>query len=133
MKPTLAGDALFWHRGGRRISAAGLDRFTDKVAEFAKGDYKKAKDMYPDGDPDFLKGVLVQLSEYLRIPPEVLRSWKLDPATPDVTRFLTSLFPICHCLPPYHGDANQRVGALPDPSPFRVRLHLNAKQPWMIA
>jgi carboxypeptidase C (cathepsin A) len=83
--PTLAADALYHKEGPPSLDQ--LKNLTEKVAEFAVGDYKKAKDMYPKVDTK----VLEDLSKYLTIPAEVLKYWRLDPATPDVTLFLTSL------------------------------------------
>jgi carboxypeptidase C (cathepsin A) len=86
--PTFAADALYHKEGPPKFDV--LKALMDEVAKFAQGDYKKAKDIYPAGG-EFLQNVLAQLSKYLRILPDVLRYWKLDPATPDITLFLTSL------------------------------------------
>jgi carboxypeptidase C (cathepsin A) len=98
--PTLAADAS-WHKDGPPNSPDDLKDFMDEVEEFASGDYAGAKAMYPKGDPAFLKKALERLSKYLRIPAQVLEQWKLDPATPDVTRFLTSLL----------ADTGESIGA----------------------
>jgi hypothetical protein len=49
----------------------------EEVTEFARGDYASAKATFPKVDPKVLR----YLSEILGIPVDVLKSWKLDPAT----------------------------------------------------
>jgi carboxypeptidase C (cathepsin A) len=86
--PTLAADALY-HK--KIPPVRNLDKFLRTVGEFAVGSYKPAKEAYPKVDPKVLNRVLDSLSKFIGIPREVLKYWKLDPATPDVTLFLTSL------------------------------------------
>src|SRR5262249_9519262 len=87
--PTLAADA--WYHDKVRPRPDDLRKVMDDVQEFARTDYASAKATFPKGDPKLLQKALQKLSKYLRIPREVLKYWKLDPATPDVTLFLTSL------------------------------------------
>jgi len=84
--PTFAADALV--HGKVTISPApDLDRFMEDVAEFAVGDYAAAKATFPKVDPKVLR----YLSDVIGISPDVLKSWKLDPTTPSIKLFLTSL------------------------------------------
>jgi carboxypeptidase C (cathepsin A) len=83
--PTLAAD--WWFHDEKRPHRPDLSDLMGAVEKFARTEYAAAKATFPNVDP----GVIQQLSEYIGIPPAVLKSWKLDPATPSVKLFLTSL------------------------------------------
>ena len=85
--PTFAADALFHNKVTTSPIPTGLDSFMKDVAEFARGDYAAARATFPKVDPK----VLQYLSEIISIPPDVLKTWKLDPTTPSIKLFLTSL------------------------------------------
>src|SRR5262249_25504739 len=85
--PTLAADALYWKKVTISPVLTDLPKFLDEVADFARTDYASAKATFPKVDPK----VLQKLSDILGIPPNVLTSWKLDPASPSVKLFLTTL------------------------------------------
>src|SRR5262249_60907186 len=74
--PTLAADA--WYHKKAKPRPTSLRKFTDDAAEFALTDYASAKATFPKVNHP---RVLQKLSEFLGIPPNVLKSWKLDPAT----------------------------------------------------
>jgi carboxypeptidase C (cathepsin A) len=84
--PTLAADA--WYHDKVQPRPADLPKFMDKVANFASTDYASARATFPKVD----RKVLQKLSEILGISPEVLMSWKFDPATQNGKLFLTTLF-----------------------------------------
>jgi len=86
--PTLAADALYWDKVTTSPVPTDLPGFMKDVEKFARGPYASAKAAFPKVDSK----VLQYLSEILGIPPVVLKYWKLDPATPTVKLFLTSLF-----------------------------------------
>jgi len=90
--PTLAADALYhadvWCHD-REIPpppAPNLPGFMEEVEEFACGPYAKAKQSFPQVDPE----VLWYLSEILGVPSDVLMRWELDPG-PIGVRFRTTL------------------------------------------
>jgi carboxypeptidase C (cathepsin A) len=83
--PTLAADALHWGKVTISPVPTDLPKFMEEVADFARTDYASAKATFPKVDPK----VLQKLSDILGIPPDVLKSWKLDPATSSM--FLTTL------------------------------------------
>jgi carboxypeptidase C (cathepsin A) len=64
-----------------------LPAYTKTVEAFALGPYASALSAFPKIAPDVLR----TLSEYVGIPPAVLRSWRLDVSTGYGTVFLTSL------------------------------------------
>jgi carboxypeptidase C (cathepsin A) len=84
--PTLAADA--WIHKKVTVSPAPSDfpTFMKNAEDFARGPYGAAKAAFPKVDP----GVLQSLSEFVGIPPVVLKYWKLDLGT-NSTVFLTSL------------------------------------------
>jgi len=85
--PTLAADALYHGKVTISPVPTDLPRFLNDVEKFARGPYASAKAAFPKVDPD----VLESLGKILGIPPVVLKYWKLDPSTPSVKLFLTSL------------------------------------------
>jgi carboxypeptidase C (cathepsin A) len=84
--PTLAADA--WYHKKAKPRPANLSKFTDDVAEFALTEYASAKATFPKVNHP---KVLQKLSGFLGIPPNVLKSWKLDPTTHECKLFLTTL------------------------------------------
>jgi carboxypeptidase C (cathepsin A) len=84
--PTFAADALV-HDKVTLSHVPPFDKFMEDVAKFARGDYAAAKATFPKVDPEVLR----YLSEVIGISPDVLKSWKLDPTTPSIKLFLTSL------------------------------------------
>jgi carboxypeptidase C (cathepsin A) len=85
--PTLAADALYHDKVTISPIPTDLPSFMIDVEKFAGGPYASAKAAFPKVDAD----VLESLSKILGIPPVVLKYWKLDPSTPSVKLFLTSL------------------------------------------
>ena len=85
--PTLAADAWFHKKVTVSPPPPDLPAFTTTVEAFALGPYAPALAAFPKIDPDVLR----TLSEYVGIPPAVLRSWKLDVSTGYGAVFLTSL------------------------------------------
>jgi len=84
--PTLAADA--WYHKKSKPRPTNLRKFTDDVEEFALTKYASAKATFPKVNHP---KVLQKLSGFLGIPPNVLKSWKLDPATRECKLFLTTL------------------------------------------
>ena len=88
--PTLAADAFAHKKVTPQPPPDGLPDFMDKVTEFAWNQYVVAKTRYAlTGKID--DDVLQSLSDILGVSKELLRQWKLDPATGEGTTFLTSL------------------------------------------
>ena len=85
--PTLAADA--WFQGKVTISPkpADLPAFLDEVQAFAREPYAEALEAFPNVDD----AVVEKLSQYIGIPPLVLKYWKLDVTTGGGSTFLTSL------------------------------------------
>jgi carboxypeptidase C (cathepsin A) len=74
--PTFAADALYHQKNQMSPppDLSHLPSFMKQVEEFARGPFAKAKENYPNVD----KATVRLLSQYLGIPPDVLRYWKLD-------------------------------------------------------
>src|SRR5215469_13330019 len=85
--PTLAADAFYHKKVTLPQRPLHLAEFAASVEKFARGPYAAAKATYPDID----QGVLQTLSETIGIPPDLLKSWQLDPGIGGGTAFLTSL------------------------------------------
>ena len=85
--PTLAADAFYHKKVTLPQRPLHLAEFAASVEKFARGPYAAAKATYPDID----QGVLRTLSETIGIPPDLLKSWQLDPGIGGGTPFLTSL------------------------------------------
>jgi carboxypeptidase C (cathepsin A) len=85
--PTFAADA--WYHDRVRVSPAPahLSAFMKVVEAFSRGAYAEALAALPKLDPEFLE----TLSEYVGIPPVVLKYWQLDISKGSGTEFLTSL------------------------------------------
>ena len=85
--PTLAADAFYHKKVTLSPRPLHLAEFAASVEKFARGPYAAAKATYPDID----ERVLQTLSEMIGIPPDVLKTWQLDPGIGGGTAFLTSL------------------------------------------
>jgi carboxypeptidase C (cathepsin A) len=85
--PTFAADAWFHNKVTVSPPPADLPTFMDSVEQFAGGPYVDALGAFPKVDDS----VLTTMSQYLGIPPMVLRYWKLDVSSGGGTVFLTSL------------------------------------------
>ena len=88
--PTLAADAWFHKKVTLSPPPSDLPTFMDSVIKFDREKYAAARAAFQLGsgvDP----AVLQYLSDILGIPPDVLRSWKLDPSTGYGATFLTRL------------------------------------------
>jgi carboxypeptidase C (cathepsin A) len=85
--PTLAADAWFHKKVTVSPAPSDLPTFLRDVETFARGPYASALTAFPMVEA----GVLDRLSEFIGIPPVVLKYWKLDVATGGGTMFLTSL------------------------------------------
>ena len=85
--PTLAADAWFHKKVTVSPRPSGLPRFMSAVETFARGPYADALAAFPKIDA----GTLDRLSEFIGIPPVVLKYWRLDVSTGNGTVFLTSL------------------------------------------
>jgi carboxypeptidase C (cathepsin A) len=85
--PTLAADAWFHKKLAVSRPPSDLPAFMKAVEEFARGPYASALAAFPKVDD----GVLQALSEFVGIPPLVLKYWQLDVSTGNGTTFLTSL------------------------------------------
>ena len=86
--PTAAADAWYHKRLAQR--PADLGAYAEKVALFARGDYREALAKFPTVDA----GTLARLSAYTGIDGDTLRAWKLDIASYDAqghSLFLTTL------------------------------------------
>jgi carboxypeptidase C (cathepsin A) len=81
--PTFAADAWF-HKKKDGLSPP-LD-YMEKVEAFAHDEYSTAVDVFPWVQ----QGVVKKLSDFLEIPPPVLRDWRLNPASRNLI-FLRSL------------------------------------------
>jgi carboxypeptidase C (cathepsin A) len=84
--PTLAADALFHGKVGVSPPPQNLPDFVRQVEAFAGNEYLAALNAYPAIN----QGVVKKLSDFLGIPPIVLKYWQLNPAANN-TIFLTSL------------------------------------------
>jgi carboxypeptidase C (cathepsin A) len=85
--PTLAADAWFHKKVTVSPPPSGLPRFMSAVETFARGPYADALAGFPKIDA----GTLDRLSQFIGIPPVVLKYWRLDVSTGNGTVFLTSL------------------------------------------
>lgn len=85
--PTLAADAWFHKKVTVSPVPPDLPAFMSTVETFARGPYASALAAFPQVD----NAVLQRLSEFVGIPPVVLRYWKLDVSAGGGTVFLTSL------------------------------------------
>jgi carboxypeptidase C (cathepsin A) len=85
--PTLAADAWFHKKVTVSPPPSGLPAFMKAVEAFARGPYATALAAFPKVDA----GVLDRLSEFIGIPPVVVKYWRLDVSTGNGTVFLTSL------------------------------------------
>lgn len=72
--PTLAADAFFHGRVSISPVPPDLPGFLRDVERFARGPFASAKAAFPNPDPS----VLQSLSDFIGIPPLVLKYWKLD-------------------------------------------------------
>jgi carboxypeptidase C (cathepsin A) len=85
--PTFAADAWFHNKVTISPAPPDLATIMGTVEAFARGPYAAALAAFPKMD----NSVLTTLSEYLGIPPIVLKYWKLDVSAGNGTVFLTSL------------------------------------------
>ena len=85
--PTLAADAWFHKKVTVSPAPSDLPAFIKAVEDFARGPYVSALAAFPNVDA----GVLGTLSQFIGIPPIVLKYWQLDVTTGGGTVFLTSL------------------------------------------
>ena len=85
--PTFAADAWFHKKVTVSPPPSDLPAFMKSVETFAGGPYASALAGFPKVDAS----VLHTLSEFIGIPPAVLKYWKLDVSTGGGTVFLTSL------------------------------------------
>jgi carboxypeptidase C (cathepsin A) len=85
--PTFAADAWFHDKVTASTAPADLPTFMGTVETFARGPYAATLAAFPKVDDS----VLTTLSQYLGIPPIVLKYWKLDVSTGNGTVFLISL------------------------------------------
>lgn len=85
--PTLAADAWYHKKVTVSPVPSDLPAFMKSVEAFARGPYASALASFPKVDA----GVLQTMSEFIGIPPVVLKYWKLDVTTGGDTVFLTSL------------------------------------------
>jgi carboxypeptidase C (cathepsin A) len=85
--PTLAADAWFHKKVTVSPRPADLPSFMSSVETFARGPYAAALAAFPKVDA----GTLESLSQFIGIPPVVLKYWRLDVSTGNGTVFLTSL------------------------------------------
>src|SRR5215472_7468988 len=85
--PTLAADAWFHKKVTVSPLPAALPSFMSSVETFARGPYAAALAAFPKVDA----GTLDRLSQFIGIPPVVLKYWRLDITTGNGTVFLTSL------------------------------------------
>jgi carboxypeptidase C (cathepsin A) len=85
--PTLAADAWFHKKVAVSPAPSDLPAYVKTVEAFARDPYDSALKKFPKVDA----GVLKTLSQFIGIPPVVLKYWKLDVTTGGGTVFLTSL------------------------------------------
>ncbi|MCW3477711.1 S10 family peptidase [Limobrevibacterium gyesilva] len=85
--PTLAADAWFHKKVTVSPAPSDLPAFMNTVEAFSRGPYASALATFPNVNPN----VLQTLSEFVGIPPIVLKYWQLDVTTGNGTVFLTSL------------------------------------------
>jgi carboxypeptidase C (cathepsin A) len=85
--PTFAADAWFHKKVTLSPPPSDLPAFMKRVEAFAKGPYASALAAFPKAN----EGVIQTLSEFVGIPPVVLKYWRLDVSTGSGTVFLTSL------------------------------------------
>jgi carboxypeptidase C (cathepsin A) len=85
--PTFAADAWFHKKVTLAPVPSDLPKFVKHAETFARGPYAAALTAFPKVET----GVLQTLSEFVGIPPVVLKYWQLDVSTGAGTVFLTSL------------------------------------------
>jgi len=85
--PTFAADAWFHKKVTLSPPPSDLPAFMKRVEAFAQGPYASALAAFPKVD----EGIIQTLSEFVGIPPVVLKYWRLDVSTGGGTVFLTSL------------------------------------------
>ena len=85
--PTFAADAWFHNKVATSPKPTDLPEFVKAVESFAIGPYATALGTFPKVSA----GTLRTLSQFVGIPPIVLKYWKLDVSTGFGTVFLTSL------------------------------------------